>query len=217
MLFVSAGTDTFGRVKVVSGTAIVTKFFMFQMLPIFPLKSFYLIRLGKTVTSGIPIIAESNSREIVGIPLASVDITSVIMTYVRAILSAFLIFGVLGSMIMLIDHEPASRRNLTLTVLAIAVVGGAATYLLPLASKREQEIRQRCSEILGLAVDPARISPAANEKIVEHVKNIYTQADQSKRALVCELILTRASIPQSQNRKPLNDRTDELLAQLRKA
>jgi len=218
MLFVSVGTDTFGRVKAVSGTAIVTKFAMFQMLPIFPLQSFYLIRLGETVKSGIPIVAESNSREIVGIPLASVDIASVIMTYVRAILSAFLIVGVLGLLIMTVDRQPFSQRSpgfFTTILFAIAVIVGTITYFIPLTSKREQEIRQRCAEALGLGADPARVTASANERIVKYVKSLSLPGDYSRNARICELILLRSSIPQSSDRIALETRTDDLLAQLR--
>lgn len=36
MVHVVAGTDTYGRVKCVLGTPIVTKFAMFQLLPLYP-------------------------------------------------------------------------------------------------------------------------------------------------------------------------------------
>jgi hypothetical protein len=48
MTTVVAGTDTYGRVKAVRGVPIVTRFATLQMLPLYPLQSFYFLGLDES-------------------------------------------------------------------------------------------------------------------------------------------------------------------------
>jgi hypothetical protein len=38
-MFITSGSDTYGRVKTVGGVPVVSKFFMLQFLPLYPLQS----------------------------------------------------------------------------------------------------------------------------------------------------------------------------------
>lgn len=42
-------------------------------------------------------------------------------------------------------------------VLILGIIGGWATYLIPLTTRREYEIRSHGYELLGIAIDPARL------------------------------------------------------------
>ena len=93
MVHISAGTDTYGRVKAVAGTPIVTKFAMLQLLPLYPLQSFYFTGTGPIETTGVPFLASTTSVAIKGIPLATLDVTSVVMAYARGVFGGLAIVG----------------------------------------------------------------------------------------------------------------------------
>src|SRR4051794_39809742 len=81
-MLVTFGSDTYGRVKTVDSTPIVTKFGMVSAFPVFPLESFYFIRSGESTSEGIPFLAQVHSTGIKAIPLARVDKLSVLMAYI---------------------------------------------------------------------------------------------------------------------------------------
>ena len=93
MIHVSVGTDTYGRVKQVDGTPIVTKFGMVSAMPVFPIQSYYFMRFGEAASAGIPFLAAFHSTPIVGIPLARLDKLSVVMTYARGLFGGMAIIG----------------------------------------------------------------------------------------------------------------------------
>ncbi len=142
MMTVSVGTDTYGRVKCVSGTPIVTKFAMLQFLPIYPLQSFYFIKARPVETTGIPFFASRSASAIQGIPLVSVDAVSVLIAYVRSMFAAMALIGCLAFVPLymnltgeqLDDHAMIATRVL-LIVLVVGVVGGSLTYVIPLTLK----------------------------------------------------------------------------------
>jgi hypothetical protein len=105
-IHVVSGTDTYGRVKTVSGTPIVTKFAMLQLLPIYPIQSFYSTGSGPTETTGIPFLASTKSVPIHGFPLASLDLISVLLAYVRAACGLFLIVDFIAGMMFLVMGQP---------------------------------------------------------------------------------------------------------------
>lgn len=218
-----AGTDTYGRVKSVCGTPIVTKFAMLQMLPIYPLQSFYLSRSGATEIVGIPFVASARSTSIIGIPLASVDITSVLLAYVRGLAGALVLLGFIALLIpgfiyLTGDHIPGLPANLLRWVFALflaGVLGGLLTYAVPLTTRREKDIRRYCGEVLGIAVDPARVISEASERLAEHVGATAPSGDPSRAASIRGLIIARANIARGIDRVPMEERTDELLDQLR--
>ena len=142
-MHVTVGSDTYGRIKTVGGTPIVTKFVMLQFLPIYPLQSFYLTGLIHTERRGIPLIASSHSTVINGIPLARVDRLSVVIAYLRGIFGAMTVVGFMSiiplSMYFTGEHLDAfalSALRGLLTSFVVGLVGGVATYLIPRTSVR---------------------------------------------------------------------------------
>ena len=85
MIHVTAGTDVYGAVRSVNGTPIVTKFAMLQFFPLYPVQSFYLRRLGRRSRTGVPLIAGTETRDIVGIPCNRINFLSALVAYLRAI------------------------------------------------------------------------------------------------------------------------------------
>jgi hypothetical protein len=222
-MIISAGTDTYGRVKEVSGTPIVTQFAMLQAFPLYPLRSFYLVRSGPTEFEGIPLIASAQSTAIVGIPLASVDMTSVLVGYLRGVFGALVLFGFLflfmpAFMYLIGDRggrfSPSFLRWVVI-LFSAGVLGGALSYLVPLTNRREKDIRRYCGEILGIAADPARVLPETSAQLAEKVATLAPAREPSKAALIRELVQSRANISQDVERGQMERRTDELLGQLR--
>jgi hypothetical protein len=223
MITVSAGTDTYGRVKNVSGTPIVTKFAMLQFLPIYPLRSFYFSRSGPTEIEGVPLVAGTRSTTIIGIPLASLDIASVLLAYVRGLFGAFVLVGFVvllipGFMYLTGEHAGGLPTNFLRGVLALflaGALGGLLTYAIPLTTRREKDIRRYCGELLGIAADPARVTSEASAKLAGHVEALSPSGEPSRAALIRELVMTRAKIASSSDIEHIEKRTDELLDQLR--
>ena len=56
MMSVVVGTDTYGQVKAVDKTAVVTMFSMVQMLPVRPIKSYYVWGPTTSETTGVPFL-----------------------------------------------------------------------------------------------------------------------------------------------------------------
>jgi hypothetical protein len=224
MVHVSAGTDTYGRVKTVSGTSIVTKFAMLQFLPFYPLQSFYFIGTGPTERTGVPFLASWTSVAIRGIPLATVDTTSVAIAYARGVFGALVIVGFMvivpGIMHLTGEHLDEFAMIATRALLisfVTGVVGGLLTYALPLTPRREREIRQYCGELLGVAADPARIESEASASLATYVDEQHQSADNSRVQLIRQLIATRAMIAQAIDSDRMETKTDELLERLRDA
>jgi hypothetical protein len=221
---ISAGTDTYGRVKAVCGTPIVTKFAMLQFLPVFPLQSFYFLGAGATETTGIPLLASSQSAVIYGIPLASVDTTSVFMAYARGVFGALAVCGFIvivpGIMYLtgenLDDFAILATRGL-LIALIVGIVGGLLTYAIPVTPRREREIRQYCAEVLGVSADPARVQADWGVMIEEFVNQSSWPQGDPRIQLLRELVFTRAKIAKAIDPVRMELKTDELLEELRRA
>ena len=222
MTTVHAGTDTYGRVKTVCGTPIVTKFFMIQFVPCYPLRSFYLVRSGRTKWVGIPLVAGVYSADFQGIPLASVDKVSVIMAYVRCLFATLLLAGFIWTLFAIVSYCTGMRGDeftrIATIVMAISLVagavGGGLTYLLPLTPHRERAIRNYCFELFGISADPARVQP----EISVMLANYQDGLDESPRTQwIRQLIATRAKIGQGMDPVALELKTDELLAHLEHA
>ncbi len=219
MVTVHAGTDTYGRVKSVCGMPIVTKFFMFHFLPCYPLQSYFFMGSGRTKWVGIPLIAGVFSTELVGIPLACVDKTSVAMAYGRGVCAAVLLGGVVITFVGVVSYftgqrfDDFARTAMLVSLMAVAVgaVGGGLTYLWPLTSQREHAIRSCCAELLGIAADPARVAPEISVLLAEHEDGL---AETPRTRLLRRLVQTRANIAQGIDTHSMELKTDELLAQL---
>ena len=222
MYHIQTGTDTYGRVKAVAGTAIVTKFFMFQSLPVFPLRSYYFIRHGETTRSGVPFFASEETTSIVGLPLASIDVASALMAYVRA---GFATMTVVGSIAMVpgiiyltgehLDDFAMTATKGLLASLTTGIVGGLLTYAIPLISHRERDIRAYCAELLGVSADPARVTPEAQKMIGDYIDDPQLMTDHPRTRQIRQLIATRLELANSENARAFEDRTDNLLERLR--
>ena len=165
MYHVTVGSDTYGRVKKVGSTPIVTEFGMVSFFPVFPLESFYFVRFGHSTSAGIPFFAQTHSTAIEGIPLARVDKLSVEMAYARGVFGAMAIVGFIGTFMILIEWmtgDPPNERKAIIatcvgTCLGVGIVAGFCTYIcLFTITRRERNIRRLCGTILGVAADPAQ-------------------------------------------------------------
>ncbi|MEM7315194.1 MAG: hypothetical protein AAF497_18790 [Planctomycetota bacterium] len=217
---VTSGTDTYGRVKTVGGTPIVTKFAMFESIPLYPLRSYYFISHGETRTRSVPFLSTTEEVEVNGIPLAVVDRTSVTMAYLRGLFSIMILFGCI-SMVPIMMHFSGTRLDqlaqlftgILLGSLAIGIIGGSLTYLVP-TPKREEKIREYCGYAIGICVDPARVTVDRAIAIGEQFATLGGL--ESRNSAIAELVVCRARIAEGNNVSALETRTDELLARIEK-
>jgi hypothetical protein len=222
MYQVTVGSDTYGRVKKVGSTPIVTKFGMLSAFPVFPLESFYFVRFGDTVSEGIPFLAQIRSTAIQGIPLARVDKLSVVMAYARGVFGAMAILGFIGTFMILMmwmtgdpfDEGKSIIATCAGVCLGLGTVAGIGTYLIPFQmTKRERNIRRLCGTVLGIAADPARVRGDFAKSIGRFLDGCTVTAEMPE--LVHELARTRLRIALGESRLPLEDQTDDLLERIR--
>jgi hypothetical protein len=226
MMHVVVGTDTYGRVKAVDKTTIVTMFSMVQLLPVAPIKSYYVWGPATSEVTGVPFLASIRSIKLRGVPLVRVDRTSAAFAYVRAALAALVLVGFIGTFSGLIfsaNGKPMDDFALTVIrlaegCLATGVAGGVLTYIVPTTSRRERAIRTYCGEMLGVCIDPGRVVPevavAVREMLPQFASPARAGVIRPRSEYVQELILTRcdAATAASPDCEAL---TDELLDQLR--
>lgn len=222
-MHIATGTDTYGRVKTVGGTPIVTRFAMLQAMPIYPLQSFYYARAGRTETLGIPLLASYQAVKVHGIPLARVDRLSVAMAYTRGILGAMTVIGFLAVIPILmrltgarLDAFAMTAMRVLIACFTIGAVGGLLTYTIPLASKRERRIRRCCGELLGICADPARVTLAASVAIEAQAALAASPGDldSPRCALLQQLVTVRSRVARSVDLDLMEQETDRLLDQL---
>ncbi len=222
---ITVGTDTYGRVKTVAGTPIVTKFAMLQMVPIYPVQSFYFAGVGPTRWSGIPFIAGSQSSAIHGIPLAAVDRMSVVVAYARGLCAILFLLGfvplLIGGIMSISGPPPDRFARIAMVVCAIiffiGAIGGLLTYTLARTPAREHAIRHYCAELLGISADPARV-PADISARLDQLADERCRCDATTRnRLLLQLIAVRAKIAQDVEIDRMELKTDELLAHLQHA
>jgi hypothetical protein len=229
MLHVVSGTDTYGRVKTVGKTPIITKFEMLHFIPLVPIRSYYLGRLGPAKTTGIPFLMMTHKVKVTGIPLARIDWLSVRIAYVRALFAVLFLLGLLGSLLVGdpaliislqgggLDEAAWTFVSAALVCLGVAVVGGGLTYLIPTTTRRERAIRQYCGELLGMCIDPARVTRKSAGAIREFTLGIVPQSEgesRSRQSLIRDLILVRCQRAEGAAPDLVRATTDELLAHL---
>ncbi|HEY3964726.1 MAG TPA: hypothetical protein VGM05_09270 [Planctomycetaceae bacterium] len=235
MVAVHAGSDTYGNVKKIGDTPIVTKFAMVSAFPLYPLESFYFA--GEGNPKGIPFIF--TSKAIYGLPLARLDSLSVIMAYARGIFGALTVMGFFYFIFLYIewvaingrppDGVALAMRYVLLVCLSIGVSGGLLTYLVPFRmTDRERQIRLACGEILGICADPAFIREDAALSVAKVVSDL-SWADQvddgpakgisgnPRPSLIRRLVITRAKIALGEESESLESQTDDLLHRIQKA
>ena len=235
MIHAIFGTDVYGAVRSVEHTPVVTKFEMIQGIPIKPLESYFLGRLGKESRSGVPFIAEQIDREIIGFPCNRINRLSVFATYVRAVCAILVLISILPlfSLVVIRLSDPTfnfdSEKQIIAIVLGGVLAGGLLlvfpTYLFTvIVPLRERRIRHACARVLGIAADPANIKlEIANVMIVQANEFLRTQQIPDLDAVLCRpkdhglqvldmlLVRTRAQI--QNDGKSISDEfnTDRLL------
>lgn len=226
MTKIVAGTETYGRIKNVDGTPVVTQFAMLYWIPLWPVRSFYLSRLGETKAGGILFLASRTEREIVGVQLNRICTASVLFGYLRGLIGTVFLLGMLFSIVSLMSGggprgAPPWIENALYLITAVSAVLGGITYLIPLTSPREKMIRQHCGTILKLAIDPALIKPEDARSILAELPEIWARCssassndeEREELKMICKLIQTRCKLSGKRSAK-LESRSDELLASL---
>ena len=228
MVHVTVGTDTYGRVKKVRGTPVVTKFAMLQFLPLYPIQSYYFFGSGRAKKGGVPFFATSHEATVKGIRLSRLDKTSVLIAYLRGIFSLLVVLGFLCFLFVIELHNGKELDvvqwaifHVMLTMFIVGTMGGVLTYVVPLVPKRERNIRWCCGELLGIGVDPALVEKQDAEWIDEEagnssLSNNVTNQFLSREDCLHELISVRVSIAQGLGLDAghLEARTDQLLERL---
>jgi hypothetical protein len=239
MIHVHAGTDVYGAVRSVNRTPIVTKFAMLQFLPIYPLESYYLRRLGKEVGPRSIFFGGLTERAIVGIPCNRFNRLSVAIAYVRALGAALTVVGamgvfgfVVGSLCDATFRFNGERQILIIVVGSILAAGllvALPTYLFTfIVPARDRRIRQACARVLGIAADPANVkAEIANEMAASAEESIRTEGipeldvilsrpkDYGLHELDMWLVRTRAQVQacgESENHEKITDQILHALA-----
>lgn len=215
----SVGTQTYGRVKTVKRVPIVTQFLIFHQLPIFPLQSAY--DLSYVRTQDVPFNAQSGDTPINGLTLSRIDFTSVLIAYARYFFGGLAVLGGLVSGILtagVLTGQEVDGVGLTIlkvfaVIFAVGIAGTVLTYWLPLLSSRDRKIRERCSELLVIAIDPARISASDCVSISQFMAKNSQTLDQ-RAQLIAALVSARIAIANDQNVAQMERETDKLLNQL---
>ncbi len=222
MYHVTVGSDTYGRVKKVGSTPIVTRFGMVSSLPVVPLESFYFERLGDSTSKGIPFLVQIRSTTIEGIPLARLDMLSVAMTYARGLFGTMAIMGFVGTFMVFMMWVTGERLDETATIMAkcvatcfaIGTVAGLCTYVVPFQmTTREREIRRLCGTILGISADPARVRCDFARAIESFLNG--SEIAPGMLELAHELARTRLRIALGEPQTALEDHTDDILERIR--
>jgi hypothetical protein len=233
LIHVRTGSDTYGKVKKVGRTPIVTKFQMLQSIPIWPLQSYYFRGRGPVKREGIPFFFETLSSEIKGLPLERLDRFSVSIAYIRGICGVLFVLGFV-SIVPLISYLRGERfddfavvfTRLLVTFFLVGLIGGSLTYLIgSRIDERERNIRLFCGEILGICADPARIRTdvaarierAIGQRIADDASGQSSNVARivKRNDLLNELVQIRAQIAIRQPEVSLERRTDELLEHIR--
>lgn len=228
MMTVITGTDTYGRVKCVEKTPIVTRFEMLQLFPIWPIQSMYYFGKDEEKLQGIPMIVCQIKQQIHGLPLAKIDKASVVLAYLRAAIATVgICASIVCIMILLMEQSPAGapawfNQAVFIATGVTACIGGL-TYLIPLTSQRERSIREYCGQVLGAAIDPAKIQPQTAHEMESELTLIWKElravhaGDENflrYQKTICKLIQIRCKLASKASSKA-EEATDQILSKLR--
>ncbi len=234
MVIVRLGYDTYGKVKTVGLTPVVTRFAMVSAIPIFPRESYYYV--GERVPEGIPLV--STAKKINGLPLARLDLLSVIVAYARGFFGVLTLVGCIGFITLIAGNSGPQRLQdgvvsaLLLAgslCLCVGAGGGVLTYFLPFQiTERERQIRLASGLALGICADLALV----HKEVVRAVASEISKPRRGERAkrdpgdgapdekcheLLRQLVMTRAKIALGEDPQPLEGQTDDLLHQIQLA
>lgn len=234
MLIVTFGSDTYGRVKRVGKTSVVTKFIMLQFMPMFPLGSFFHARRGNSGNDLVSLLYGIDATAARAIPLARIDWLSVAMAYFRGACGALALVGSMSLIpgIMRLSGERPDRFAVIVTqvlvaCLVVGAAGGAASYCLPWqVGSRKKLIRCACGEVLGMHVDPASFQQEFAHEFEVLFRNAIAGDEMQAAAeqvesrerfdLLLALIAARLQISLGVSQPAIEQRTDELLEEIRR-
>jgi hypothetical protein len=219
---VNVGSDTYGRVKVVGKTSVVTSFVMVQGIPIWPSKSYYCWGPNLKQQSGIPFVLSEHQVSIQGFQLQQIDRLSVVFAYLRALLAVLFFLGFVASLIAVMSAAPKNEEQILIrrfsygTFFGSLLLGGAS-YLIPTENRTQREIRRYCGEELQVCIDPAKVVP----EVVNHLRGILQQKINTpsgipilrRQALIHSLILVRCESAIASTEQT-DQRSDQLLSEL---
>jgi hypothetical protein len=218
--------DTFGRVKTVRGTSVVTRFRGVKMIPLRPEASFYVSENAEE---------QQDVGVFTAIECARIDRTSVAMAYWRGLCAGMLLIGfvaVVPLYMLWLDAKPGPdalgilKMKVLIVLFVVGAVGGILSYFVPTISQRERQIREHCGVVLGPAIDPAQVTCAAAEEIQStpfaqpdsdpaDPERAQAAADTHRWPLRCKLVLARCRIALDEDVATAEQTTDELLQQMR--
>ncbi len=225
-MLVSVGTDTYGRVKTVGNTAIVTKFFAVGGFPLGAVTSYYLVGKRKFPADKPPLADIRQLGPVEAVPLRRIDAASERMALIRGCLGVLVLVGALFSgfplMILWLDPKPARPRGEFRTVvvtgavvtLAVGCLGGLATYARGSAPPREATIRRRCGELLGICIDPAAVTEDSARWIYDFVTQDGQPGADVRLNLLRELVTIRCLLARNRPQTTEEAATDKLLERL---
>jgi hypothetical protein len=114
-----------------------------------------------------------------------------------------------------IPSDLISVVRVVLVLFAAGIVGGLLTYCLPLTSRRERDIRRYSAELLGIAADPARVTPEISATVAKYLEDKPNFQENSRTSLIRELIAARTKIARATDVEDMERKTDQLLNELR--
>ncbi|MEH2050689.1 hypothetical protein [Nostoc sp.] len=161
MVRIPIGTKTFGAIKAIESTPLITQFFMIGYVPIIPIKSFYLLHEYE-VERGLL----SHKQEMRIINLKNISFISVGFAYLRA----FFIISAFFSIAYLLTGQGSSQNILipiALFTLSVTIIF-FSYKLSQQISITEKTIRKAAYSSIGLAIDPAIIE----EEIARNISHL---------------------------------------------
>lgn len=232
MVAVHVGTDTYGRVKRVGATSVVTKFAMIYAFPLIPRESYYMSGAVETTTEGIPFVFTTQTTRFQGLPLARLDGLSVAMAYLRGLFGTLTVVGSFY-IVLLVSRATGQRHDefvdvagkVLLTCLAAGVGGGLLTYIPGIqTTARDRAIRRECGEILGICADPARVRDdvvrSLGQALREQRRSMLAEqkrtgiSESPEVALQFQLLAARIRLALGEPDAALEAETDEILGQI---
>ncbi len=225
-MYIMAGKEPYGRVKVVGGTPIVTTFTVFQLLPLYPLQSYYVHGAAEDETHDIPFVGSVRTASVPGYPLAKIDRLSVTMSYFRAACGIILFpcFLLIVVFVAMGGRNPAGFEKVgfiqwPVGAFIVIVTALLLSYWLPPINPRDRDIRLRCGEILEACIDPAKVDPVF-VAFIEDLCDATTALEEaqkgndSRQILIGKLIQCRCEIARGTEQESMERFTDDLLIQI---
>jgi hypothetical protein len=179
MVGIMFGSDVYGAVHRVRGTPIVTRFWMLYLLPVVPVESLYLRRLGQQTGLMIPFVGGATQTKVYGIRCARIDLLSVGIAYIRGIAGLAVLVGSVVTFGLLLSRmsgpPPDDFQRVAAIVggaaLALGLLIGGATYAFTFGvPSRDRRIREACARAFGIAIDPARVKADVAAQIDANVQ-----------------------------------------------